>query len=584
MDNLFASSKPNERRRGAIAVLAAVFMVIVIGMIAFAVDVGYLEVARTQLQAAADAAALAGAATANQSRSEMEAAAIGIATSNTAAGRPVQLASGDIHYGTWDTATRYFAPSALPGNAVRVTVRTDDSSGGKTSVYFGSLFGIRGVTQDASAVATMNPRDIAFVVDLSGSMNDDTEPDSTATINSTWAAQGYPSIGTDLLNQVYVDFGWPGRYPNETSQFIGQTVGATKQSSKSTTLSQLTSYPGKLSGTSIPSQYRITSSDSSSTRTRKAYAWIMEVQMPAMIPGVTPIPNYTDTSNYDYWKAYIDANWDKLGQRSYMQYMMYNGRDAQPGGMYTPLSLHSSITPMHEESTAGGTFSFPPREQPTHAARRSIIAALKIISDCNQNISDVNQRDWVSIITFDRLSPGPTIIVPLTSDYSVAMQACTTLQAVCSNNYSTATETGLIAAANHIKPQNQGGAGRTQTNKIVVLLTDGQPNLYSSSSSAIGTYRDQHPSPDFYGGSGNYPHEAALMQTSMMQGNNWYLYPVGIGLDTDYNFMDRMARMGATANNSGQSARGSGNPADYEARLTDIFEKIITNPKLRLVQ
>jgi hypothetical protein len=48
--------------------------------------------------------------------------------------------------------------------------------------------------------------------------------------------------------------------------------------------------------------------------------------------------------------------------------------------------------------------------------------------------------------------------------------------------------------------------------------------------------------------------------------------------------MDRMARLGNTANSQGESARGSGNPAEYEQRLTDIFKKIITSPKLRLVQ
>jgi hypothetical protein len=45
-----------------------------------------------------------------------------------------------------------------------------------------------------------------------------------------------------------------------------------------------------------------------------------------------------------------------------------------------------------------------------------------------------------------------------------------------------------------------------------------------------------------------------------------------------------MARMGLTADPSGHGARGSGNPADYEARLTEIFRKIIINPRLRLVQ
>ena len=145
----------------------------------------------------------------------------------------------------------------------------------------------------------------------------------------------------------------------------------------------------------------------------------------------------------------------------------------------------------------------------------------------------------------------------------------------------TATETGLIAAKNHIKPKNQGGVGRQGTNKIVVLLTDGKPNLYSSSSSTISSYIRSNPSSNFYGN--QYPQDAALMQTSMMQGDHWYLYPVGIGLGCDYDFMDRMARMGTT-DKDGQGPRGSGNPADYEARLTQIFQNIITNPKLRIVQ
>jgi hypothetical protein len=119
------------------------------------------------------------------------------------------------------------------------------------------------------------------------------------------------------------------------------------------------------------------------------------------------------------------------------------------------------------------------------------------------------------------------------------------------------------------------------TNKVVVLLTDGMPNLYSSSTSTISSYRTSYPSSNFYGSS--YAKDAPLMQASMMQGNHWYLYPVGIGLGCDYDFMDRLARMGDTDKN-GQGPRGSGNPADYEARLTEIFQNIITNPKLRIVQ
>jgi hypothetical protein len=45
-----------------------------------------------------------------------------------------------------------------------------------------------------------------------------------------------------------------------------------------------------------------------------------------------------------------------------------------------------------------------------------------------------------------------------------------------------------------------------------------------------------------------------------------------------------MARTGGTAGDSGQSPRGSGNPAEYEQRLSEIFEEIINTPRFRLVQ
>ena len=74
------------------------------------------------------------------------------------------------------------------------------------------------------------------------------------------------------------------------------------------------------------------------------------------------------------------------------------------------------------------------------------------------------------------------------------------------------------------------------------------------------------------------------MQTSMMQGGNWYVYAAGVGAECDYDFMDRIARMGNTANADGQSPRGTADPPPTRAVVTQIFNNIITNPKLRLVQ
>ena len=56
---LHHSPRRKGQRRGAIAVLTALMMTFLVGMVAFAVDYGYLVKVRTDMQRAADAAALA---------------------------------------------------------------------------------------------------------------------------------------------------------------------------------------------------------------------------------------------------------------------------------------------------------------------------------------------------------------------------------------------------------------------------------------------------------------------------------------------------------------------------------------------
>jgi len=364
---------------------------------------------------------------------------------------------------------------------------------------------------------------------------------------------------------------------------------------------------------------------------------MIDNQIAQIMPNAKPTPNSSNSTSYAFWEMYLDyvilsqkitstsskgkprpsypvtvpvnqssyhidgmsnpypdafpdatsteaqSYRNKIGYRTFVQFMMDFGREAQPvSGQYVPLSRFSSYCPWHNEATDGGTFSFPPREQPTHSARRAIIAALQIIKERNATVSDPTQRDWVSIITFDTVS-GVQVAMRLTYDYDAAMQTCTTFQAVSDINSSTATETGLITAKTHIASSGIGSHGRTYADKVVVLLTDGIPNLYSSSTSQINNYISQHSSSDFYSG-GEYAKNAALMQSTQMQLQKWMVFPVGIGLGCNYDFMDRAARMGGTANSDGRGPRGSGNPAEYEQRLKDIFDAIISNPKARLVK
>jgi Flp pilus assembly protein TadG len=621
-------------RRGAIAVFAAVLLVVMLGFVAFAVDVGYLSVTRTQMQNAADAAALAAAAYIPNDATDAVTAAQQFAGYQTVGGRGLAAESVQIEFGEWDQANRAFASSATPGNAVRVTCERSASRGGEIPLFFAAVLGTSSFDARASAVAMTNPRDIAFVVDLSGSMNNDTEPCwATSEINSTFADDGYPTIGNELMQQVYDDFGY-GTFPG-TLQYVGQPLGVAQDQYA---YAEMTKNGGPLAAVTIDAAYRIGDSDTENTRRQKAYKWIIDNQIASatLMPNVKPTPISSDSASYAYWSRYLDfiirsqeikstsskgkprpslpvtlppsqsldridgmgnpytdafpsatsstpqGYRNRIGFRTYVQFMMDFGRDKQPvTGQYVPLSTLSGDCPWRTETTDGGPFRFPPREQPTHAAKRAIIAALQVIKDRNQGVSDSNQRDWVSIVTFDR-NNNSQLVQSITCNYNLAMEACASLQAVADDALSTATESGLIRAKNHIASPDSGGQGRRYTNKVVVFLTDGIPNIPTTAANTITNYITAHPSPDFYGSS-ETSKNAVLMQCMTMQSSKWQTFPVGLGLGTDYTFMDRSARLGGTAK-AGESPRGSGNPAEYEVRLKTIFQNIISSPKARLVQ
>jgi len=303
-------------------------------------------------------------------------------------------------------------------------------------------------------------------------------------------------------------------------------------------------------------------------------------------------PNVYTFSNPDWTD--MSGGQNKVGYLTYVQFMLDFGRDrspdvetwngnARPGtGTKTQLSTQSPYCTYHSESTAGGTFNFPPREEPMHSCRRALIAAIQVVKTRNAGLAS-NTGDRVAIVTFDGLDAEhePVLVQSLTDSYSTAMNSCTRLQAVSDIGATTAIEAGLITARNHLRLPTDGGQGRSYSKKVIVLLTDGVPNVWQSSNTSINNYIQANPNSDYYNSSYLWLN-SALMQATMIESENTSLYAVGIGLGTDYNFMDRMARMGKT-DNAGLSPRGSGNPAEYEERLVDIFSEIITNPGGRMV-
>lgn len=157
-----------KNRRGNITVLAALFMVAMMAMLAFSIDVGVLGMVRTDLQRSADAGALAAAAHLVDSPAIAITEGKKFATMNGTLGANPSASDVKIEIGTWNKTSRTFSPNAEPADAVRVVVDRKN-----VPLFFGQVLTSSKFDSQASAVAAFQPRDIMLVLDYSGSMLDD---------------------------------------------------------------------------------------------------------------------------------------------------------------------------------------------------------------------------------------------------------------------------------------------------------------------------------------------------------------------------------------------------------------------------
>ncbi len=163
--------------KGTVIVMVAVLLLVLLGCVALAVDIGHLYVARTELQRTADAAAMAAAqGLARDSTTpfgeylyaeEIYSRAESFALSNEVVQQGIVLSrNDDIIVGfLTDPHDLTVALQIVPldqANAVKVIARRTSSSGGKIPLFFAPLLGISSSAVGASAVAVLDDRFYAY--------------------------------------------------------------------------------------------------------------------------------------------------------------------------------------------------------------------------------------------------------------------------------------------------------------------------------------------------------------------------------------------------------------------------------------
>ena len=173
--------KKHRARRGAMLVLIAVSLPIFVIMAALAVNVAYMELVRTELRMTSDFAARAGARQLSLTGQESDALRemVSICAAHEVAGQPLTLTSADVDFGRANRladGSFTFQISSQDPNAARVRGSREGSN--SVSLFFGNVLNANHFEPSLVSVAAQIDRDIAVVLDRSGSMAQKTEDGS----------------------------------------------------------------------------------------------------------------------------------------------------------------------------------------------------------------------------------------------------------------------------------------------------------------------------------------------------------------------------------------------------------------------
>jgi Flp pilus assembly protein TadG len=237
---MLKSNLANQDRRGAILVLAALLMVVLIGMVAFSVDYAYLLKLRTDLQRSADAAALAAVQdlirlpNGTQDLNKARETAVTFVRNNLD-DQSFQVASGDIQIGRYDPTSIYSKVTLLDTgtfDTVRVTLRKDGATNAKAPLFFARVLGVEDATITVTATAILQKAEFlqpgaqvlpfATPLDLWNSL----EP------GDRWSVYGDGKLKDEYGNNVPGNWGTMdiGNANNSTSDLNDQILNGLRQS------------------------------------------------------------------------------------------------------------------------------------------------------------------------------------------------------------------------------------------------------------------------------------------------------------------------------------------------------------------
>lgn len=175
-----------RQRRGAALIYGVVGMVALCAIISLGVDFGRVQIARSQLQSATDAAAryaVTGVKHEIGGVNASEAMARAILRENKVDANFISDSQVTVDYGEWNPSDRTFKSKNQTSkrNAVKVTVRCGEATSTAIPLFFGTLIGKSSQELDATAIAMIEETS-------SGSLSDHYQQRYVPATSNPWLA------------------------------------------------------------------------------------------------------------------------------------------------------------------------------------------------------------------------------------------------------------------------------------------------------------------------------------------------------------------------------------------------------------
>ncbi|RMG00177.1 MAG: VWA domain-containing protein [Planctomycetota bacterium] len=568
--------KGSTRRKGAILVLSAICMVFLMGLLAFAIDLGYIMTVQTELKRATDAAALAGASqlVQGQDAAQIEAfeflARNPVATVNLAEDPNFEqnlqllLAQHENEFeaeaGVWDTETRTFSTGSAYPSALRVTAVHNNAP-----LFFAKVFGLDTFNVQAESIARFQPRDIVLVLDFSASMNDDSElrriyeygesvrETIEANLLQIYQELGSPTYGSlPFEPEYFTQVGQPPTAPNLpqiTVTFKDREIYVTSTKDLSNVVIEytdgsrqkfdgLSGTTGTFRGTGAYSNKKIkrcwVKSGANSSGEGPGYGERFEDTTENIMAayGLDSVPYPYPSGS---WSSYI--NYVKNG------YYIKKAGYRKQYGMMTLINYWLEQKPEYSQTPDLWMVS----EQPV----KQLKDAVGLFFDF---IQEVNTNDRVGLVVYNSEDQTALIEHHLTDNFSLVEDTVTHRQAGHYDRY-TNIGAGLSDAIDELLANARPGAF-----KMIVLMTDGRANRPYSSS---------------------YARSYVLNQAQRAADNHFPIFAISMGLGADHSLMADVAEISEGRH---FPITGGATVNDYSDDLIQAFREIADHRPLVLVK